>query len=214
MCPHRSTTAFLLFSHIKAYNCSRFTQKNMPSPSKSPATNPSITPDPSQDGSIIRKAFVLEAAANLFTIPLIINTRFVLSFLLLQPSHINPSSVLFARLFGGLIVGGLTSALLAGTTNTRNGIESRRPTYLLLGLGEACLLPIFAMEVIKGGNTDAALSVKTAVVCMGMLAPPLVWRLYVLFLRPDLLGKYVETKDDGKRATRCKSCLSFSESKC
>ncbi|EAT77515.1 hypothetical protein HBI56_197630 [Parastagonospora nodorum] len=170
--------------------------------SKSPATNPNITPDPSQDGSTIRKAFILEAAANLFTIPLITNTRFVLSFLLLRPSHINPTSVLFARLFGGLVVGGLTSALLAGATNTRNGIESRRPTYLLLGLGEACLLPILAMEASKGGSVDAALSVKTALVCMGMLAPPLVWRLYVLFLRPDLLGKYVETKDDGKSATK------------
>jgi len=187
---------------------------NMSSSSNSPATNPSIAPDPSQDGSAIRKAFVLEAAANLFTIPLITNTRFVLSFLLLHPSHINPSSVLFARLFGGLVVGGLTSALLAGATNTRNGIESRRPTYLLLGLGEACLLPILAMEATKGGSADAALSVKTAAVCMGLLAPPLVWRLYVLFLRPDLLGKYLETKDDGKSATKCKCCSCLSESKC
>jgi hypothetical protein len=172
--------------------------------SKSPAANPNITPDPSQNGSTIRKAFVLEAAANLFTIPLVTNTRFVLSFLLLHPSHINPSSILFARLFGGLVVGGLTSALLAGATNTRNGIESRRPTYLLLGLGEACLLPILAIEAAKGGSVDAALSAKVAVVCMGMLAPPLVWRLFVLLVRPDLLGKYTETRDNGKDAsTKC-----------
>jgi hypothetical protein len=173
------------------------------STSKSPATNPKITPDPSQNGSTIRKAFVAEAMANLFTIPLVTNTRWVFSFLLLHPAHINPSSILFARLFGGIIVGGLTSALLAGATNTRNGIESRRPTYLLLGLGEACLLPILAIEAAKGGGPDAALSVGVAVGCMAMLAPPLVWRLYVLLVRPDLLGRYTETKEDGKGGTKC-----------
>jgi hypothetical protein len=177
----------------------------MSSASKSPAANPPIIPDPTYTGSTIRKAFVLEAIANLFTIPLITNTRFVLSFLLLHPSHINPSSVLFARLFGGIIVGGLTSALLAGATNTRNGIESRRPTYLLLGLGEVCLLPMLALEAAKGNGPDAALSVKVAVVSIGMLAPPLMWRLYVLLVRPDLLGRYTETKGDGKSVggTKC-----------
>jgi hypothetical protein len=168
------------------------------SASKSPATNPRIAPDPSQDGSVIRKAFVAEACANLFTIPLVTNTHWVLSFLLLHPAHINPSSVLFARLFGGIIVGGLTSALLAGATNTRNGIESRRPTYMLLGLGEACLLPILAIDAAKGGSADAALSAGTAIGCIGMLAPPLMWRLYVLLVRPDLLGKYTEMQEDGK----------------
>jgi hypothetical protein len=182
-------------------------QRKIPtmSTSKSPAANPSITPDPVQDGSTIRKAFVLEAIANLFTIPLVTNTRFVLSFLLLHPSDINASSILFARLFGGLVVGGLTTALLAGATNTRNGIESRRPTYMLLGIGEACLLPILAIEASKGSGRDAALSVKVAVACMGMLAPPLLWRLYVLCVRPDLLGRYTESKEDGKGVggTKC-----------
>ncbi|KAF2029404.1 hypothetical protein EK21DRAFT_22630, partial [Setomelanomma holmii] len=160
------------------------------SPTKSPAANPPIIPDPEHNGSIIRKAFLLEATANLFTIPLITHTRFILSYLLLRPSDINPSSILFARLFGGIVVFGLTSALLAGASNTRNGIESRRPTYLLLGLGEACLLPILGLEVAKGGGKGAALGVKTAVVCMGMLAPPLLWRVYVLGFRPELLGRY------------------------
>jgi hypothetical protein len=170
---------------------------------KSPAANPNIVPDPNQDGTTIRRAFLLEAALNLFTIPLITNTRLILSYILLHPSDINPSSVLFARLFGGLIVGGLTSALLVGATNTRNGIESRRPTYLLLGLGESCLLPILAIEASKRGSADAALSVGMAVGVIGMLAPPLVWRLYVLGVRPDLLGKYTEEGEGGAKGTKC-----------
>lgn len=166
------------------------------SPSKSPTSNPAIEPDPNQNGSTIRKAFLLEAIANLFTIPLITNTRLILSLLLLYTFDISPASILFARLFGGVVVGGLTSALLAGATNTRNGIESRRPTYLLLGVGEALLVPILAVEAIKSGR-DAALSKKVALVSIGLLVPPLLWRCYVLFVRPDLLGRYREVKARG-----------------
>ena len=174
---------------------------------KSPAANPNTIPDPTQDGSTIRKAFLIEAIANLFTIPLITNTRFTLSLLLNNPSRdINPSLVLFARLFGGLIVGGLTSALLAGTTNTRNGIESRRPTYMLLGIGEAALIPMLVLELIEGGGPGAALSTKVAGASLACLVPPLLWRLYVLFVRPDLLGRYTEqVKGDGG-ATRRDGC--------
>lgn len=173
---------------------------------KSPAANPNITPDPAQDGSTIRKAFVLEAVANLFTVPLITNTHFTLSLLLNNPSRdITPASVLFARLFGGLIVGGLTSALFAGATNTRNGIESRRPTYLLLGLGEAVLIPILALELIQGAP-GSALNRTVAGVSIGFLVPPLLWRMYVLFIRPDLLGRYVEEETGGRGARRRDGC--------
>lgn len=165
--------------------------------SKSPAANPHIVPDPSQNGSVIRKAFLFEAIANLFTIPLITHTRWTLSLLLLRPDHINPSSILFARLFGGIVVGGLTSALLAGATNTRNGIESRRPTYLMLGIGEAMLIPMLFLELVKDGGRDAALSKKVAGISIAFLIPPLLWRLYVLGVRPDLLGRYREEKSAG-----------------
>ncbi|KAF3043467.1 hypothetical protein E8E12_009064 [Didymella heteroderae] len=161
---------------------------------KSPAANPNVTPDPQTDGSTIRKAFLAEAIANLCTIPLITNTSWVLSLILNHPSDINPSSILFARLFGGLVVGGLTSALLVGYTNTRNGVESRRPTYLLLGVGEALLIPILVNEMLKDGGRDAAVSKKVAGISIGMLLPPLLWRIYVLGVRPDLLGKYTEKK--------------------
>ncbi|KAF1915154.1 hypothetical protein BDU57DRAFT_530208 [Ampelomyces quisqualis] len=168
---------------------------------RSPDVTPPVDADPRATGSTIRKAFLLEALANLFTIPLITHTRFILSYLLLHPVDINPSSIFFARLFGGIVVGGLTFALLAGATNTRNGIESRRPTYLMLGVGEACLIPMLGVEAAKGGGVDAAVSVRVAVVSMGMLVPPLLWRVYVLVFRPDLLGRYVES-EGGKGGTK------------
>lgn len=102
------------------------------------------------------------------------------------------------------MVGGLTSALLAGYTNTRNGIESRRPTYLLLGMGEACLIPLLVNEMLKDGGRNAAISKKVAGVSIGMLLPPLLWRLHVLVLRPDLLGRYTESRSGGV-GVGCKS---------
>ncbi|CAO2650308.1 Nn.00g016000.m01.CDS01 [Neocucurbitaria sp. VM-36] len=169
----------------------------MPSSPKSAAANPNIIPDPTYSGSVIRKAFLAEAIANLFTIPLITNTRFTLSFLLNRPSDINPSSILFARFFG-VLVGGLTTALLAGYPNTRSGVESRRSTYLLLGVGEALLVPILVLELLKDGGRDAAVSKKVALGGLGAIVPLLVWRSYVLFVNPDLLGQYrEERKGDG-----------------
>ncbi|KAH6906608.1 hypothetical protein BKA70DRAFT_1386270 [Coprinopsis sp. MPI-PUGE-AT-0042] len=164
-------------------------------PSKSPASNPPIQPSPSHTGSVIRKAFLAEACLNLFTLPLITNPRWTLGLLLKHPSHINPASILFARLFGGIIVGGLTSALLAGYSNTRNGIESRRVVYLILGVGEAALIPMLALEAMKDGR-DAALSVKVAFISIACLVPGLLWRLYVLGVKPELLGRYTEPRSD------------------
>lgn len=159
-------------------------------PPKTPATNPSLHPNPT-----IRKAFLTEALLNLFTLPLLTHPQNILPYLLLHPSQITPATLLFARLFAGIVVGGLTSALLIGATNTRGGIESRRPTYVMLGLGEVALLPVLAAEVAKGGEEGAAISVRAGWVAMGMLVPGLMWRVWVLGMRPDLLGDADGGKD-------------------
>lgn len=140
--------------------------------------------------------FLAEATANLFTLPLITHTRATLSFLLINPRQIKPAAILFARSFTVLIIGGLTTGLLVGATNTRNGIESRRPVYFLLGLGEALLIPLLALEIVKGGARDAALSPKMAVAGIATLLPGLIWRLYVLCVRPESLGRYAEEGEE------------------
>lgn len=74
----------------------------------------------------------------------------------------------------------------------------------MLGMGEACLLPILGVEVAKGGGVDAAISVRVGMVSMGLLAPPLLWRLYVLCVRPELLGRYTEVMEGGGgNGTKC-----------
>ena len=163
---------------------------------KAPNTDVTIELDPQHDGSVVRKAFLIESILNLFSIPLITNTRTVLSYALRNPAHINPASIFFSRLFGGLIVGGLTSALWAGLPNTITGIESRKIVYITLGMGEVLLIPIIALEAMKGGGADAALTVRGCLATIACLLPPLLWRGYVLFVRPEMMGRYREVKQD------------------
>jgi hypothetical protein len=164
-----------------------------------PASSTSAQVDPKHPGSIVRRAFLLEAVLNLFTIPLVTNTRAALSFLLARPAQINPAAVLFARLFGGLVIGGLTPLLIHGSRNTVSGIESRRTAYIALGLGEVPLIPLLVNEALKGGGPDAALTVRGAVGAIFCLAPPLMWRAYVLFVNPELVGRYREGERSDER---------------
>lgn len=79
--------------------------------------------------------------------------------------------------------------------------------YVMLGLGEALLIPMLALELWKDGGRDAAISKKVAVASIACLVPPLLWRCYVLGARPDLLGKYTdEDKSDSGQGsgTSCK----------
>lgn len=70
--------------------------------------------------------------------------------------------------------------------------------YLMLGVGEFLLVPVLLNEMWKDGGRDAAISAKVAGYAIGMILPPLVWRLYVLVFRPDLFGRYRE-KDGRKK---------------
>ena len=161
---------------------------------KSPMNSGRIQLDPAHPGTTVRKAFLIEALLNLGSFPLITHPRFCLSLLLNNPSQVNASSVFFARFFGGLVVGALTPGLLYGYQNTRQGIESRKTVYVSLGLGECVLIPLLIAEAMKGGGRDAALSVHAALAAILLLAPPLLWRIYVLYFRPEMMGRYSEVK--------------------
>ena len=77
---------------------------------------------------------------------------------------------------------------------------------MLLGLGEALLIPMIVLDLIEGGGPNAALSKKVAAASVACLVPPLFWRLYVLFVRPDLLGQYTEEIKGNGAANRRDGC--------
>ena len=161
---------------------------------KSAWSNPAIELDPQNDGSSVRKAFILESILNLGTIPLITHPRTILPYLLAHPTQINSTTVFFARLFGVIVVAALTPGLWAGARNTRNGIESRSVIYITLGGAEVLLIPMLMNEVMKGGERNAVLGYWTALMGVLSVTPPLLWRIWVLFVKPEMLGRYREVK--------------------
>lgn len=162
----------------------------------SPNDSRQIELDPNNDGRIVRIAFAVESIFNLFTLPLLTNTKTVLSHILNDPKYITPATTLFARMSSAIVIGGLTTALWTGIPNTKTALESRPIVYITLGGGELVLLPILILEALKRGGPDAALSLKACVVSIGCLAPILLWRAYALFVKPELMGRYRVVKKD------------------
>lgn len=160
----------------------------------SPNDETTVELDPKNNGRIVSNAFLAEGFLNFFTLPLITHPRKTLSLLLLNPAHVNPATIFWARSLGTLFVTALTAALWTGVPNTRAAVESRRTVYITLGLGELGLIPILIAEVRKNGGHDAALSVKTALVAIASLAPILLWRVYVLYVKPEMIGRYREVQ--------------------
>lgn len=155
-----------------------------------PFMSSTVELDPLAPGTAVRRAFALEALLNLFTLPLIFYPKATLSPLVNDPSAITPTAELLARLFGGLVVGALTPALLLGLPNTRQAIESRRTVYVLLGCGEAALIPVLLWHALEGWERGS-LTFGACWASIGCLIPPLAWRLYVLS-KPEMFGRYRE----------------------
>ncbi|WWC91082.1 uncharacterized protein L201_006023 [Kwoniella dendrophila CBS 6074] len=156
---------------------------------------PLFKSDPS--GTVVKRAFLIESFFNLLSFPLITNTETVLYYLLRDPtSQINASSILFSRLFGGLVIGGLTTCLIYGSKH----IPSRRNVYWTLGMGEIFLIPILLLEALKSNqDKNKALSTYTALGSISLLLPPLLWRVYILYIRPDLIGDENQIKKDERQ---------------
>lgn len=168
---------------------------------KSASADVAIELDPQNNGEYVRKAFLIEGYLNLATIPLITHPRFILPYLLNRPYEINDTTVFFARLFGVIVVAALSPGLFAGARNTRNAIESRSIVYIMLGGAELLLVPMLLIEALKGSR-DAVLGYRTAVTGVLSIATALVWRAYVLFVRPDSLGRYREIKSEANERSR------------
>lgn len=135
--------------------------------------------------SLIRFALLGEGFLNIFTLPLLLNPRAVITSMLRDPmTPISPTVITTARVLAGIVVFGITPVLWSCWPNDPSSIQRRRPTYVALGLGELVLIPYFAMEGLSGQTlrSDKAWGM---VAC---LVPLLLWRIYAMYIKPEMMG--------------------------
>jgi len=80
--------------------------------------------------------------------------------------------------------------LLLAVPNTKNGIESRPIIYSTMLSTEVALLPLLAWQAMTGSTLSPNALANVA----GGLIGPILWRIWVLKYRPELMGRYTEEK--------------------
>jgi hypothetical protein len=147
--------------------------------------------DRSAPGTIIRRAFALEAFFNFSGGILMIGfpTR---TLALMQHSSSSPPAPLAITMtqWLGAVVLGLTAPLLLGLPNTRRAVESRVTTYWTLGVPEVCLVGVMLWQLGKG--QEGSLSRTSLWVWVVQLSAICGWRAFVLIRKPEWMGRYRE----------------------
>lgn len=146
--------------------------------------------------SIIQTAFFLEALVN---VPAIVSLIFypestlrpVLSTSFSSAAtELSRTATLIARCAGVLILA-LTPQLLFALPDTEDCIGKRKQVYWTLGMGEAALIPLFLWEAFRErgpGGWRGGLTKPAALLCAGMMVPPLAWRIFVFGWREHWFG--------------------------
>lgn len=144
-------------------------------------------------GTLIRYAFGVEAVLNIVSgTGMLMYPEQSLAFLVEDPiTDINRFSIAQIQWIA-MFVYCLTAPLLLGIPNTRTAIESRPIIYWTLFSGELFLISLF----IHQANAGASMGIGSSTLYMmcGSLAPLALWRLFVLFVRPDFMGRYIDNE--------------------
>lgn len=153
--------------------------------------------DPSAPGNVMRYALGFETMANAFGGTwMVFFPQSFLGMLVNSSSDITPAAVTWTQVTGALVYA-LATPLVLGIPNTRRGIESRAPTYYTLAAGEVGVVAValykaFAFGDASGWSRNALLAASA------VLAPTLAWRFYVLFGKPEWIGRYREISRKNK----------------
>lgn len=152
-----------------------------------------ITVDPAFPGTSLKRLFLLEGTLNLCgAVPMLFYPGTALSYLSSSLTP-NPTAENLIQLLGALTVG-ITPQLFLALPDSKQAIESRRTVYITLGAGEVMMVPLLLWMAWKGENGGMGLSPKSCLMAALNLATPLAWRAYVLYIRPEMLGRYRESK--------------------
>ncbi|EOD49096.1 putative amidohydrolase family protein [Neofusicoccum parvum UCRNP2] len=147
--------------------------------------------DPSSPGTIVRVELVLESVLNLFiAYPAISRPHSTPQELYLpEPAGASTPSVETVMLvyWYGISMLALTVPMLLAIPNRLGAVESRRLVYILLAAVEAMWVPTVMFMARSDERIDAEKVIAQQAVPMALF---LVFRLWVLFVKPHWLGRY------------------------
>jgi len=147
--------------------------------------------DPDAKGTPIRWALGVEALLNIVggTWMVFWPAQF-LRLVVPKPSDVTPAAMISVQHYGGLVYA-LTVPIILAIPNTRRAIESRISTYYLLGSAEIAIICLSLYQAYgpAGGTGFTTNSLASA---SAGVAPVFLWRLFVLFRKPEWLGRYRE----------------------
>ncbi|CAF9905096.1 MAG: hypothetical protein HETSPECPRED_004871 [Heterodermia speciosa] len=148
--------------------------------------------------SDIQLALALEAGANVLSATcMLLLPHYVLNALTTTPSSIesllNPSSVsptgIHLLQWLAAVTYGLTPPLLLALPAHRGARDKRWTAYITLGAIDAVLIPTMLWQALMAESDDGGLTRRALLGCACGLMPFWVWKVWVLGLRPELLGK-------------------------
>ncbi|MCJ1294291.1 hypothetical protein MMC34_005849 [Xylographa carneopallida] len=146
--------------------------------------------DPSAAGTTIRWALAAEAGINALTSAfMIFKPSTLLQMISVSSSSPDPVAAAMLQWLGGLTLA-LIAPLLLAFPNTKSGIESRPVVYATLLSMEVALLPLITWQAMTGHTLSSKSLVNVAATFIG----PILWRLWILWYRPELMGRYTEDK--------------------
>ncbi|KAG9689473.1 hypothetical protein KCU95_g8009, partial [Aureobasidium melanogenum] len=156
-----------------------------------------IEVDPSAPGSVMRFALGFETVANVVGGTwMVFFPQSFLGMLVNSPSDMTPTAVTWTQVTGALVYA-LAAPLVLAFPNSRRGIESRAPAYYTLGAGEVGVTAVTLYKAFADGG-DSGWTKNALLGASSALLPALAWRLYVLFGKPEWIGRYREVSRKNK----------------
>lgn len=148
----------------------------------------------------IQLVLALEASANLFGATcMLLFPGPILTYLTNPPSSSlssttpDPASAHLVQWLAALVYG-LTPPLLLAVPDQKDIRGKRWIAYVTLGAGEASLMAVMLWQAFMGKADGGGFTKKALLGCVGGLMPFMLWRVWVLFARPELLRDKIRKK--------------------